>query len=147
MTSFFGFGGDRQSLVPFELTVGDDCSLLVLKEELWQPCEHPPLCCFGYVGNSMKKEDYSINNFSLEHIRNKFEVLVIRLIKEFMPQFPDFDGCRTCIEDVYALSLSRIPATYVKNESLSFTEETADEDIGEIVKYAIYQVMNKPKHD
>ncbi len=96
----------------------------------------------------MKNQDYIINGISLENIRNRFEILVIRLMKTFIPQFPEFDNCKTCIEDVYALALSRIPSVYVKDKSLVFKEDKLiDENIEEIVKYAIFQVMSKPKHD
>ena len=95
----------------------------------------------------MKIEDYTINGVSLENIRNRFEVIVIRLMKEFIPQFPEFDNCPVCIEDVYALSLSRIPSVYMKDESLVFEDdEMITENIKEIVKYAIYQVTSNPKH-
>lgn len=95
----------------------------------------------------MTKEDYTINGVSLFDIRNRFEVIVIQLMKEFIPQFPEFDNCPICIEDVYALSLSRIPSIYMKNAMVFSDEKLIDENIAEIVKYAIFQVMNNPKHE
>lgn len=95
----------------------------------------------------MNKESYQINGISLENIRNRFEVIVITLMKKFIPQFPEFDSCERCIEDVYALSLSRIPSVYMKDTSLVFEDdEMITENIEEIVKYAIYQVTTNPKH-
>ncbi len=95
----------------------------------------------------MNKEDYIINGISLESIRNRYEVIVIRLMKKFVFQFPNFDSCQTCLEDVYALALSRIPSVYLKNENLIFEDdETIGENIEEIVKYAIFQVSSNPKH-
>lgn len=88
-----------------------------------------------------------VNGVSLETIRNRFEVIVIRLMKRFIPQFPDFHQCPTCIEDVYALALSRIPSVYMKDSSLVFEDEAMiRENVEEIVKYAIFQVTSNPKH-
>ncbi len=95
----------------------------------------------------MKKEDYMISGISLEKIRNRFEGVVINLMKELIPQYPEFDNCQICIEDVYALSLSRIPSMYVRNDDLVFDDEKEiDENIEEIVKYAFFQVISEPKH-
>jgi len=94
----------------------------------------------------MKTDDYEINGFSLEKIRNTYEVKVIEIMKQELPDFSDFDNCRLCIEDVYALSLSRIPPTYVQSGSVIFRKEISDEDLCEVVRYAIFQVMQQPKH-
>ena len=63
-----------------------------------------------------------------------------------MPEFSEFDGCQACLEDVYALSLSRIPCTYVIDDTIHFKDENMDENVEEIVRYAIFQVMSKPRH-
>ena len=94
----------------------------------------------------MNVEDYTISGVSLDNIRNKYEIIVIRLMKELTPEFPDFDNCPICLEDVYALSLSRIPSTYISNNSLIDKDEEIDDSLREIVRYAIFQVMGKPKH-
>ncbi|MCP4756257.1 MAG: late competence development ComFB family protein [Proteobacteria bacterium] len=94
----------------------------------------------------MENEKYVVNGTSLENIRNKYEIIVIEAMKEFIPEFPEFDNCPICIEDVYALSLSRIPSTYISNDNLILNDEKPDESIQEIVKYAIYHVMSQPKH-
>ena len=94
----------------------------------------------------MNRDNYIINNHSLINVRNVYELKVIKYIKELAKNFPDFDECQCCIEDVYALSLSRIPPTYVRLGSVENREEMAEEDIKEIVSYAIYQVSSNPKH-
>ena len=68
-------------------------------------------------------------------------------MKKILPEFPEFDNCPICLEDVYALSLSRIPATYVSNENYLDIDEIEDENTEEIVRYAIFHVMSSPKHD
>lgn len=96
----------------------------------------------------MENDDYTINGTSLRDIRNRYEVIVIRLMKKNIHQFPDFDNCPVCLEDVYALALSRIPSIYVKDGSQVFDDdESMTENVEEIVKYAIFQVMSNPKHN
>jgi hypothetical protein len=95
----------------------------------------------------VNNEDYIVNGVSLQAIRNRFEVIVIGLMKRYIPQYPDFHMCPTCIEDVYALSLSRIPSVYMKDSSLVFEDDKIiNENVEEIVKYAIFQVTSNPKH-
>ena len=95
----------------------------------------------------MNEEEYILNGVSLYNIRNRFEVIVIRLMKQFIPHFPEFDNCPICIEDVYALALSRIPSVYMKNGKQAFADDKLiNENIEEIVKYALFQVMSNPKH-
>ncbi len=96
----------------------------------------------------MEKDHYVVNDISLGHIRNRFEVIVVNLMKKFIPQFSNFDNCQVCTEDVYALSLSRIPSVYMKDSDIVFEDDKLiSENIEEIVKYAIFQVMSNPKHD
>lgn len=94
----------------------------------------------------MNNNNYIVNGVSLENVRNGYELIVIQLMKKLIPEFPDFDNCPVCIEDVYALSLSRIPATYFQNDSLISLDANPDENIEEIVRYALFQVMGQPKH-
>ncbi len=95
----------------------------------------------------MEDKNYRINGISLQNIRNRFEIIVIKLMEKNIPQFPQFDNCPICTEDVYALSLSRIPSVYTKDGSLVFEDDNLmTENVEEIVKYAIFQVMSKPKH-
>ncbi|MBU2512054.1 late competence development ComFB family protein [bacterium] len=95
----------------------------------------------------MEDNNYMINGISLQNIRNRFEVIVIKLMEKNFPQFAEFDNCPICTEDVYALSLSRIPSVYVKDVSQVFDDdELMTENVEEIVKYAIFQVMSNPKH-
>ncbi len=96
----------------------------------------------------VENDEYTINGISLRGIRNRFEVIVIKSMKKHISQFSDFDNCPICTEDVYALALSRIPSIYMKDGSQTFEDdELMTENVEEIVKYAIFQVMSKPKHD
>jgi hypothetical protein len=94
----------------------------------------------------MKEDDYIVNNVSLANVRNLYERMVIDLMQKLIPEFPEFDNCRICIEDVYALSMSRIPATYVHTDSFERQSTDEDDSVREIVRYAIYHVIGQPKH-
>ncbi|MBT6501106.1 MAG: late competence development ComFB family protein [Deltaproteobacteria bacterium] len=94
----------------------------------------------------MKNNNYLINGICLENVRNGYELVVIELMKKLIPEYSEFDNCPICIEDVYALSLSRIPATYFRKDSPLSLDANPDENVEEIVRYALFQVMNQPNH-
>lgn len=94
----------------------------------------------------MDNNDYVINGISLENVRNGYELAVIAIMKKLIPEYPEFDNCPICTEDVYALSLSRIPSTYFRTDSDFAKEFQPDETVEEIVRYALFQVIGQPKH-
>jgi len=95
----------------------------------------------------LKTNRYLINGRSLERIRNICELMVIESIKKVMNEYPSFDQCSMCVEDVYALALSRIPATYAHLGSIILNKEVTDEDVESVVRFAITQVADHPKHN
>ena len=95
----------------------------------------------------MKKKSYLINDYDLGEIRNIYEVSVIKQMKKILPDFENFDNCQLCIEDVYALSLSRIPAVYAQVGSIMLQKEMTDDDIADIVRYSVFQVTSRPRHN
>jgi len=95
----------------------------------------------------LKKEDYIINGYSLEHIRNRNEVEVIKAMKDVIEEFPDFCGCSLCLEDVYALSLNMLPTKYVQHSSILFPKDkTPQDEIEYSVSQAVERVMKNPSH-
>lgn len=94
----------------------------------------------------MEKSDYVINGISLENVRNGYELAVIETMKKIIPEYPEFDNCPICTEDVYALSLSRIPSTYFRRDSSFAKDFKPNETVEEIVRYALFQVIGQPKH-
>jgi len=94
----------------------------------------------------MENPEYVINGMSLEDVRNGYEVAVIRMMKKLIPEYPEFDNCPICTEDVYALSLSRIPSTYFRRDSPFAKKFQPDDIVEEIVRYALFQVIGQPKH-
>jgi len=94
----------------------------------------------------MKKDNYSLNGHSLNGVRNIYELSVIKTLEKMIPNFPEFDGCSICIEDVYALVLSRLPATYAHVGSIILNKEVSMKDIEDMVRFSILQVIERPKH-
>jgi|SRR3989339_713885 len=95
---------------------------------------------------SFKTEDYQVNGINLDQIRNRYELIAVKKMKEVLPQYPDFDNCSLCIEDVYALALSRMPPVYTHKGSVILHRELSDQDVEEIIAYAILKVQKTPKH-
>ena len=95
----------------------------------------------------LKKDDYKIGEYSLEHIRNHNEAEVIKAIKKVMPQFSDFCGCSLCLEDVYALSLNMLPAKYKQSSSILLAKDKIPAaKIESVIVQAIEKVSGHPSH-
>jgi len=94
----------------------------------------------------MTKEKYELNGLSLNGVRNIYEIPVIRALEKLIPSYPEFDGCSICVEDVYALVLSRLPATYAHLGSIVLNKEVNNEQIEDMVRFSLLQVIERPKH-
>jgi hypothetical protein len=94
----------------------------------------------------MKKEDYEVFGISVENIRNKNESQVIRFMRESIPQFPEFDYCPICIQDVYALSLNQLSPRYIQSGSIVIKKELTEEDFRDIVEDSIEKVLKNKNH-
>ena len=94
-----------------------------------------------------KKDAYIINGVDLSEVRNRNEILVIAAMKEVIEPNSHVDGCSLCIEDLYALILSRIPACYAQKGSVILHPEISKAEILEIVQNAVTLITQNPKHD
>ena len=94
----------------------------------------------------MSNEKYHVLEVPLENIRNSNELKVVKAMQEVLVEFPDFDKCSLCIEDIYALALSRLPPCYVQPGSIVLRQAVEVEEIREMVRFAIRQVMDHPNH-
>ncbi|MDX2471285.1 MAG: late competence development ComFB family protein [SAR324 cluster bacterium] len=91
-------------------------------------------------------EKYIINGHSLESVRNRNEIIVIEAMREILPTEAHISNCSLCIEDAYALSLSRIPPTYTHKGSIVLKPEYSKEEIFEVVQNVVRIIADKPKH-
>lgn len=95
----------------------------------------------------MADDKYIINDYSLEQIRNRYEVKVVQAMREKLLDETDFCGCKICIEDIYALSMNTLPAHYVQRASIILKKDPpSDADIVRTVEDAIDQVKVRPNH-
>lgn len=94
----------------------------------------------------MDKLDYEVFGISLENLRNRNEGKVIKYMRELIPQFPEFDYCAICIQDVYALSLNQISPRYIQSGTIVLRKDLSDDDFRDIVENAIEQVLKQKNH-
>jgi hypothetical protein len=94
----------------------------------------------------MDEEKYEINGISLFNVRNRNEIKVIQIMKKVLPDYPDFDQCALCFQDVYALTLNQIPAHYIQMGTIILKKVDNDAEIEEIVRASYEAVIKQPKH-
>ncbi len=98
------------------------------------------------TGENMKKEDFDVFGVSVETVKNKNEAKVIQFMRELIPQFPEFDYCTICIQDVYALSLNQLSPRYIQAGTIVLRKELKDEDYRDVVENSIEQVIKNKNH-
>ncbi len=94
----------------------------------------------------MKKEDYDVFGIMLNDVRNKNETKIIQFMKELIPQFPDFDYCAICIQDVYALSLNQLTPRYAQAGTIIIRKEYTDNDYLDVIENSIERVLKNKNH-
>ncbi len=94
----------------------------------------------------MNKEEYDVFSTSMENVRNRNEKKVIQFMLELIPQFPDFDYCTICLQDVYALALNQLPPRYTQAGTIILKKELRDEDFRDVVESAIETVTKNVNH-
>ena len=93
------------------------------------------------------KNKYWINDFSLENVRNRQEVRVVELMRKVLPGRKGFCGCRLCLEDVYAYTLSNLPAHYTQTGSLVVrSAQPPDAEVLELLHQAFDRITETPSH-
>lgn len=94
----------------------------------------------------MKQQKYESFNVDLSDVRNAWEVKVIKCMNELLPEFPEFDFCTICIQDVYALSMNQISPKYVQRGTVLLRKEYTEADLKDIVESSIERVLKNPNH-
>ena len=93
------------------------------------------------------EEKYQVNGVSLERIRNRNEVRVVKAMRNMLPEQEGFCGCRVCIEDVYAATASNIPAHYVQFGAIILHPKLpSEEDLMTILADSFAKVREHPNH-
>jgi len=94
----------------------------------------------------MKKEEDEVFGVTLKNVRNSNEEKVKKYMKELIPQFPEFDYCSLCIQDVYALSLNQLSPRYTQAGTIILNKDLKEEDYKDVVEASIEKVTKKAKH-
>ncbi len=93
--------------------------------------------------------DKRVLNHDLENVYNLNEDAVIAAIEKYFAEEEQACRCGVCIEDVFALSLNKMPAKYIQNYfGARDPERLVDTvQIERTVRDALAQVAKHPHHD
>ncbi len=94
----------------------------------------------------MNEEHYKIGNINLINVRNVNEVKVIKMMKQVLPDYPKFDNCTLCFQDIYALSVSKVTPRYVQAGTIMLKKSDDETKIEQIVRSAFEMVIKQPNH-
>lgn len=89
---------------------------------------------------------YMLGNTSLANIRNRNELRVIRKLRDILKEYPDYQPDTIDVQDIYALTLNRIPAHYVQEGSIVLHETVDDTSIRDAIREAIQYVRQRPNY-
>lgn len=76
--------------------------------------------------------------------RNRNENRVIAMLAEALDHYPDFRPTRIDVEDIYALTLNKLPPRYVQKITFILNEPVSDELIREKIHEAVAIVRTRP---
>ncbi|BAH74794.1 MULTISPECIES: late competence development ComFB family protein [Solidesulfovibrio] len=90
--------------------------------------------------------DFAALGLDFHSIRNGNEERVINFIPMVLEEFPEFVATRTDIEDLYALTLNKLPARYRQAVSLVINEPVSDALIRDRMREAVRTIMARPNY-
>ena len=93
--------------------------------------------------------EYQVLGVGLAHVRNRLELQVIEALRELLPTLPHQCRCVLCVEDVYALSLNRLPAQYIQSGGMVLGGSKGPDAalVRRVVSGAMGQVARRPRHE
>ncbi|MFC1516720.1 late competence development ComFB family protein [Thermodesulfobacteriota bacterium] len=92
------------------------------------------------------EELYRFGNASLFKIRNRNELRVISKLRDLLKEFPDYAPDTLDVQDIYALTLNKLPAHYVQEGSIVLHEPVDDTTIRDCLREAIQHVRKRPNY-
>lgn len=94
----------------------------------------------------MRIDKYESFGVNLSNVRNSCEVEVIKHMNQLLPDFPEFDYCTICIQDVYALSMNQLTPKYMQEGTVLLKKEHTSDDFKNAVQMAVQRVIKNPNH-
>ncbi|MBW1897709.1 MAG: late competence development ComFB family protein [Deltaproteobacteria bacterium] len=92
------------------------------------------------------EEQYRFGNTSLFKIRNRNELRVISKLRDILKEFHDYVPDTLDIQDIYALTLNKLPAHYVQEGSIVLHEAVDDTTIRDCIREAVQYVRQRPNY-
>lgn len=93
-----------------------------------------------------KEKKVMVLGHCMDHMKNRHEAQVIKAMEEALPGMESLCLCAMCTEDIFAISLNSIPASYQHSMSIAIHKKMSYAEIREIVIEAAEKVKGKPKH-
>lgn len=98
--------------------------------------------------NSRSKPEIDVPHLGVvdvSGIRNRNEKRVISCLPEVLAEYPDFHPDRIGIQDIYALSLNKLPPRYTQAFSIVLHDPVSDDEVRNAVRSAVEHVRSNPK--
>ena len=89
---------------------------------------------------------YTFENISLYKIRNRNELRVIRHLRDIIREDPGYVPEALDIQDIYALTLNKLPAHYVQEGTIVLQEPVDDTTIRDCIREALQSVRKHPSY-
>lgn len=81
-----------------------------------------------------------------DKIRNRNELRVVKHLRGILKEYPDYLPDTLDIQDIYALTLNKLPAHYVQEGSIVLHEPVDDTMIRDCIRDAIQHVRERPNY-
>ncbi|MBF0276693.1 MAG: late competence development ComFB family protein [SAR324 cluster bacterium] len=89
----------------------------------------------------------SLDGISFDKIRNQNESRVKAMMLDVLKEFDNYYPTKIDLEDIYALTLNKLPARYIQAEGFTLEEDITEEEICENLRSAIKRVSQSPTVD
>ena len=89
----------------------------------------------------------SLEGVAFDKIRNHNEERVQAMMLEVLEEFSDYFPNTIDLEDIYALTLNKLPARYMQAGGFPLEDQITDDMIRETLKSAIERVSQSPTVD
>ena len=88
----------------------------------------------------------AFSNDLFDKIRNRNETRVIRHLRSILKEYPYYQPDTLDIQDIYALTLNKLPAHYVQEGSIVLHEPVDDTMIRDCIRDAVQHVRERPNY-
>ena len=87
-----------------------------------------------------------IEEVDLSNIRNRNEERVAEFIAEILEEFEGSEFQDLDVQDIYALTLNKLPSRYVQRMTIILKEPVSDDEIKDAIRESAKAVLSHPNH-